>query len=134
MARAHALGIRVVPWVGPSSIVLALMASGMNGQRFSFLGYLPQGQEPLRERLLEVQREAQRGITQVFIETPYRNERLLEAIARTCAPTLRLCTASGLTGADEAIIVQTIAQWRALLARGGGPKLDRRPTVFLLMG
>ncbi|SPJ16941.1 S-adenosylmethionine-dependent methyltransferase, YraL family [Burkholderiales bacterium] len=131
VARAHTLGIKVVPWVGPSSILLALMAAGMNGQRFRFLGYLPQPSVALRDRLLAVQRDAQRGETQVFIETPYRNARLFETILKVCDRTLRLCLAIDLTGANQTIATRTIAQWLAM-ADDDRPALDRRATVFLL--
>jgi len=133
VARAHALGIAVVPWVGPSSILLALMACGMNGQRFRFLGYLPQARDALRARLLLLQRDAQFGETQVFIETPYRNVRLFETILEVCAADLRLCLATDLTGPGQSVATRTVAQWQGDAARQG-PALERRPTVFLLHG
>jgi 16S rRNA (cytidine1402-2'-O)-methyltransferase len=133
VARAHELGIRVVPWVGPSSVVLALMGAGMNGQQFRFLGYLPQEREALRQRLACVQAEARRGETQIFIETPYRNERLFETLLQQCDAQLRLCVAADLTGAQPCLLTRTIAQWRALAA-GQRPDLHRRPAVFLLHG
>jgi 16S rRNA (cytidine1402-2'-O)-methyltransferase len=133
VARAHELGIRVLPWIGPSSIVLALMGAGMNGQQFRFLGYLPQERAALRERLTALEGDARRGETQIFIETPYRNERLLEALLTHCAADLRLCLAIGLTGAEAFLQTRSIAQWRAL-ASGQRPKLHRRPAVFLLHG
>ncbi|SPE29908.1 conserved hypothetical protein [Burkholderiales bacterium] len=133
VARAHALGIPVVPWVGPSSILLALMAAGMNGQRFRFLGYLPQARDALRARLLAVERDAQSGETQVFIETPYRNDRLFETILEVCAADLRLCLAADLTGPGQFLATRTVAQWLGIAA-GQRPALDRRPTVFLLHG
>jgi 16S rRNA (cytidine1402-2'-O)-methyltransferase len=133
VARAHERGIRVVPWVGPSSIALALMGSGMNGQQFRFLGYLPQEREELRRRIAAVQADARQGETQIFIETPYRNERLFEALLQQCDPSLRLCLAIDLTGPAEALQTRTIAQWRALAAPQR-PALARRPAVFLLQG
>lgn len=133
VARAHELGIRVVPWVGPSSVVLALMGAGMNGQQFRFLGYLPQERDGLRERLLAIQADAQRGETQIFIETPYRNERLFEALLLHCDAGLRLCVAVSLTGADPCLQTRSIAQWRAL-AGAQRPNLHRRPAIFLLHG
>jgi 16S rRNA (cytidine1402-2'-O)-methyltransferase len=90
VACAHELGLRVRPLVGPSSIGLALMASGMNGQRFRFLGYLPQEAGALTERLRQVERDAIQGETQIFIETPYRTERLFQAILARCADSTRL--------------------------------------------
>ena len=133
VARAQERGIPVTPWVGPSSILLALMAAGMNGQAFRFLGYLPQDRGELQQRLLAVQRDAQRGETQVFIETPYRNARLFESLLQSCEGSLRLCLAVDLTGANAAVVTRTIAQWAALEPRER-PVLDRRATVFLLCG
>ncbi len=133
VARAHERGITVTPWVGPSSILLALMAAGMNGQAFRFLGYLPQDRGDLQQRLLAVQRDAQRGETQVFIETPYRNARLFDALLQTCEGSLRLGLAVDLTGAHESVVTRPIAQWAALDPRER-PVLDRRATVFLLCG
>jgi 16S rRNA (cytidine1402-2'-O)-methyltransferase len=133
VARAHELGIRVQPWVGPSSILLALMGAGMNGQRFRFLGYLPQEREALRARLASLQQDARRGETQIFIETPYRNERLLEELLVCCDPVLRLCLAVDLMGAQASLQTRSIAQWRAL-APAARPALHRRPAVFLVHG
>lgn len=133
VARAHELGIAVVPWVGPCAIVLALMASGMNGQQFRFVGYLPQERGALRERLLALQREAERGETQIFIETPYRNARLLEAILEACRPQLKLCLAIDLTGPEQSVATRSIARWRAA-AEATAQRLQRRPAVFLLCG
>jgi len=133
VARAHERGITVTPWVGPSSILLALMAAGMNGQAFRFLGYLPQDRSELQQRLPAVQRDAQRGETQVFIETPYRNARLFESLLQFCEGSLRLCLAVDLTGANATVVTRTIAQWAALEPRER-PVLDRRATVFLLCG
>jgi 16S rRNA (cytidine1402-2'-O)-methyltransferase len=131
VARAHARGITVMPWVGPSSILLALMGAGMNGQSFRFLGYLPQDRGALQERLQTVQRDAQRGETQVFIETPYRNVRLLQTLLQTCDGALQLCVAVDLTAAGQIIATHSIAQWKAL-GPGRWPALDRRTAVFLL--
>jgi len=133
VARAHQRGITVVPWVGPSSILLALMAAGMNGQSFRFLGYLPQDRDPLQERLMAVQRDAQRGETQIFIETPYRNLRLFDTLLRVCDANLALCLAVDLTSATASVVTRSIAQWAALPA-GERPDLNRRATVFLLCG
>ena len=132
-ARAHECGIPVVPWPGPSSLVLALMGAGMNGQQFRFLGYLPQDREDLRQRLLALQPDAQRGETQVFIETPYRNARLFEIILQVCDPALRLCLAIDLTGAHAVLRTHTVGQW-SRMAPAQWPALDRRPAVFLLHG
>lgn len=133
VARAHELGIGVRPWPGPSAILLALMGSGMNGQQFRFLGYLPQDREALRARLAAVEADARRGETQIFIETPYRNLRLFDALLQSADERLRLCLAVDLTGPGEFLQTHTIAQWRAL-PPGRRPELDRRPAVFLLHG
>ncbi len=131
VARAHTLGIPVRPWVGPSSIVLALMGAGMNGQSFRFLGYLPQDAQELRRRLAVLQADAWRGETQVFIETPYRNEKLFEAILEQCDGGLQLCLGVDLGSAQEELRSMTVEQWGVLK-----PRLDlkRRPAVFLLYG
>jgi len=133
VARAHECALAVVPCVGPSAILLALMGAGMNGQAFRFLGYLPQDRAELRERLLQVQQDAQRGETQIFIETPYRSARLFEALVQICEPALRLCLAVELSGPQALLRTHSIAQWRALEALQR-PALERRATVFLLQG
>jgi 16S rRNA (cytidine1402-2'-O)-methyltransferase len=128
--QAHRMGAAVIPLVGPSSLVLALMASGLNGQRFAFLGYLP-ARPPQREeaiRSLEA-RSAREGETQVFIEAPYRNDPLFAALLATCRPDTKLCLATDLTSAQEAIATRTIEAW----SKAERPALDRRPTVFLLL-
>jgi 16S rRNA (cytidine1402-2'-O)-methyltransferase len=126
---AHSEGFRVAPLVGPSSIVLALMASGLEGQRFAFCGYLPRDKaerEP-RIRALE-QRSRRERETEIFIETPYRNDALVSALLETCNGTTRLCIASDLTLATESIRLRSVAEWRA-----APPKIGKRPTVFLLL-
>lgn len=129
VAAAHRAGIRVVPLVGPSAILLALMAAGMNGQAFAFHGYLPAKPAP-RDAALQAldQAVARTGATQIFIETPYRNDTLLGAILSTCRPALRLCVAADLTLPTEAVISRTVAAWRA------APRLaiGKRPAVFLV--
>jgi 16S rRNA (cytidine1402-2'-O)-methyltransferase len=128
--RAHAQGVRVVPLVGPSSILLALMASGLEGQRFAFRGYVPQ-RSPEREaaiRALE-ERARDRRETQIFIEAPYRNDRLLDALLSTCVAETLLCLATDVTLATEWIRTRTIGQWR----KHERPALDGRPTTFLLL-
>jgi 16S rRNA (cytidine1402-2'-O)-methyltransferase len=119
----------VIPLVGPSSIVLALMASGLQGQRFAFCGYLPR--EPLKRklRIKELEnRSLREDQTEIFIETPYRNEVLLEALLSTCSPSTRLCIAADLTLPTEQVSVKSVAQWR----RAAQP-VGRRPAVFLLL-
>lgn len=127
--EAHRLGARVVPLVGPSSLVMALMASGLNGQRFAFHGYLPQ-RSPEREQAIQriEERSRREGETQLFIEAPYRNDQLLSALLATCGSGTRLCLATDLTAAGEQVMTRTIAEWAKAV-----PKLDRRPTVFLLL-
>lgn len=132
VARAHALGIAVRPLVGPSSILLALMASGLNGQQFRFVGYLPREPDTLAQRLRELERDAQRGETQIFIETPYRNERLFAAILSACRPTTLLSVAVDLTTTAERIATHAVGAWSAL-APERRPALDRHPAVFSLL-
>jgi 16S rRNA (cytidine1402-2'-O)-methyltransferase len=127
--RAHALGVRVAPLVGPSAVLLALMASGLEGQRFAFHGYLPVAERELEARLRMLEDDSRRARrTELFIETPYRNDRLLRAILRACAPDTLLCVAADLTSPAETIATRTIAEWRA--ARRG---IGKRPAVFLLL-
>ncbi|HXZ08650.1 MAG TPA: SAM-dependent methyltransferase [Paraburkholderia sp.] len=128
--RAHQRGVKVVPFVGPSSILLALMASGMNGQSFAFHGYLPvdAGERAKRLRDLEMQsRKAKQ--TQIFIETPYRNRALLDTLLATCAPSTLVCVAVDLTLASETIASRSIADWKK------APEIDlhKRPAIFLLL-
>lgn len=128
--RAHELGLVVRPLVGPSSLLLALMASGLDGQRFAFHGYLP-AREPERGlRIAELESESARfKQTQIFIETPYRNHALFAALLLACRPKTRLCLATDLTLASEQIVTRRIADWKAAPA----PDLDKRATVFLLL-
>ncbi len=128
VAEAHRRGIKVVPLVGPSSILLAIMASGFNGQSFTFHGYLPIDKAERSIRIKELEALAQRlGQTQIFIETPFRNNPLLEEILRSCQPKTRLCIACDLTGSDELVQTKTIAGWKQKV-----PDLHKRPTIFLL--
>lgn len=130
VALAHKKNIRVVPLVGPSSILLALMASGLNGQRFAFHGYLPVDRGALVVKLVELEKESRmRDQTQIFIETPYRNQRLLVCIISACQNDTVLSISSGLTTADEFISTRPVEQWRRDL-----PDLKSRPSVFLLRG
>lgn len=127
---AHARSIRVVPLVGPSSLLLALMASGLNGQCFAFHGYLPVREPDRSRRIAELERESRReGRTQIFIETPYRNAALFTALLEACRPDTLLCIASELTIGGESIATRRIDVWRA----GPAPSLEKRPTVFLLL-
>jgi 16S rRNA (cytidine1402-2'-O)-methyltransferase len=125
---AHMHGIKVVPLVGPSAILLALMASGFNGQRFAFHGYLPKDTPSLVAKLRELEKLSRlRDETQIFIETPYRNDRLLDALVQNCDAGTLLCVASDLTLATESLRARSIAQWRA-----SSKEIGRRPSVFLL--
>jgi len=125
---AHVLGATVKPLVGPSSILLALMASGMNGQSFQFSGYLPIDTAERIKTLKDLEMEsAKKNCTQIFIETPYRNNQLTESICKTLKATTRLCIAADLTGAREYIKTKTIADWKNKL-----PDIHKRPAIFLL--
>ncbi len=128
--QAHREGFRVLPLVGPSSIVLALMASGLEGQRFAFCGYLPRGAAERTKKILDLERRSSREEeTQIFIETPYRNEVLLMALLEACNPKTRLCVAVDLTLPTESIRTLTVSEWRRAKAAIG-----RRPAVYLLLG
>ena len=126
---AHRDGFRVVPLVGPSSIVLALMASGLEGQRFAFCGYLPRNEPERKHRIRELeQRSRKEKETQIFIETPYRNDVLLAALLESCRAGTRLCVAADLTLAGDTIKTLPVADWRSANA-----VIGRRPAVFLLL-
>lgn len=126
---AHRESFRVVPLVGPSSIVLALMASGLEGQRFAFCGYLPREKAEREQRLRALEQRSKREReTEIFIETPYRNDALAASLLEVCAAGTRLCIASDLTLPTESVRTRTIAQWRA-----SPPQIGKRPTVFLLL-
>ena len=127
---AHQKGIRVVPFVGPSSIVLSLMASGLNGQQFAFLGYLPVDKQARNVKLKEIEERSQtHKETQIFIETPYRNQHMLEAILSTCNANTRLCIGSQISLRDEMIVTKRISEWKQSTL----PDLNKKPTVFLLL-
>jgi 16S rRNA (cytidine1402-2'-O)-methyltransferase len=128
--EAHRAGFRVMPLVGPSPIVLALMASGLEGQRFAFCGYLPRDAAERRKKILSLEsRSRAEKETQIFIETPYRNEVLLAALLDTCNPQTRLCVAADLTLPTESIKTLSVSEWRRAKAAIG-----RRPAVYLLLG
>ncbi len=130
VALAHSKHIRVVPLIGPSSILLALMASGFNGQRFTFLGYLPAEKAQRVQKLKEIEQASRKHHeTQIFIETPYRNQHLLVDILASSSPETRLCIACNLSLASEIIISKTIAQWK----KSELPDLHKQPTVFLML-
>jgi 16S rRNA (cytidine1402-2'-O)-methyltransferase len=124
---AHLEGFRVVPLVGPSSITLALMASGLEGQRFAFCGYLPREAAQRKQKIRELETRSRRELeTEIFIETPYRSDAMLGALLESCSPTTRLCVAADLTLPSESIITRPIAGWRKT-------SIGRRPAVFLLL-
>lgn len=128
VAYAHKKGIKVVPLVGPSSILLALMASGFNGQSFTFHGYLPIDKLQRSQRIKELEGLAEKhNQTQLFIETPFRNNPMLEEILRSCKPQTQLCIASNLTAEDEMVQTKTIAEWRKQV-----PELHKKPVIYLL--
>ena len=126
--EAHRLGIRVAPLVGPSSILLALMASGLNGQRFRFHGYLPVDRIERAKAIAALEQSSRRDReTQLFIETPYRNGAMIDTLMATCSSQTLLCMATDMTGENELVVTRTIGEWQKHL-----PNLDKRPTVFLL--
>lgn len=126
---AHQHGIRVVPLVGPSSVLLALMASGLNGQRFTFQGYLPIESKELSHMIRELERESRaKGLTQIFIETPYRNNALLGHLLRNLSAETRLCVAVDITGHAESIKMQKVVQWKTEKV-----DLPRKPAIFLFL-
>lgn len=141
---AHSKGIRVIPFYGQSSIFLALAASGLNGQNFTFHGYLPKDQVSRKKKLKELSGSPQpsqkqpkvenevrvAGVTHIFIETPYRNNHLLQDILATCSLETLLCVAMNVSGSSEMILTKSVAEWR----RGEMPNLDKQPAVFLLGG
>lgn len=128
--RAHLARIPVRPLVGPSSILLALMASGLNGQSFSFHGYLAKEGEDCVKQLRELEAESRaKGRTQIFIETPYRNARMFAHVLEACRGDTLICIATDITTADESIHTRSVEAWRAQPP----PTLDRRPTLFLLL-
>ena len=131
---AHQHGVPVRPLVGPSSLLLAVMASGLNGQSFAFNGYLPTdaGQRTKRIQQLE-QRSRSEKQTQLLIETPYRNGAMLEALVASCQPGTLICVATDLSLPTETVRTQTAAKWKAQLAAGKAPDFHKKPTVFLFL-
>lgn len=130
VALCHQKGVRVAPLVGPSSIVLALMASGLDGQRFAFHGYLPSEKAARIQKLRELETDSRRHRqTQIFIETPYRNSHLLEDLVANCHPKTRLCVASSLTLDNERILSRPVQDWK----HSPLPDLHKQPAIFLLL-
>lgn len=125
---AHEKGIQVVPLVGPSSILLALMASGMNGQNFAFNGYLPIDKVDRKKAIKELERlSKEKDQSQIFIETPYRNEKMFSDLKATLTPQTRLCIAVDITLPEEYIKTYTMAEWKRLQ-----PDLHKRPAIFII--
>ena len=126
---AHSSGIRVIPMVGPSSVFLSLMASGLNGQRFAFHGYLPVQSGPAAKAIRDLEKESRnKSQTQIFIETPYRNNAILTNLLKHLSPETNLCLAVNVTGENEFILTQTVREWRR-----AAPVLPKDPAVFLFL-
>lgn len=129
VALAHRRGVRVVPLVGPSSILMSVMASGLNGQSFAFVGYLPIKEPERSRRLKELERRAvEEHQSQLFIEAPYRNVKLFETLIKSLSLRMRLTVATDITAPDEYIRTRSIEEWR----KAGVPQIEKRPTIFLL--
>lgn len=129
VALAHRKGVRVVPLVGPSSILMSVMASGLNGQSFAFVGYIPVKEGERAKRIKELERRAkEENQAQLFIEAPYRNVKLFEALVKSLAPKLRLTIAADITSPAEYIKTLTVEEWR----KHGVPDIAKRPTIFIL--
>lgn len=125
---AHREGIQVIPLVGPSSILLALMASGMNGQSFCFHGYLPIDKKERKQELKQLERiSGERQQAQIFIETPYRNNQMLQDLIQLVHPTTRICVACDITLSSEFILTQTASEWKKIKA-----DLHKRPAIFII--
>jgi 16S rRNA (cytidine1402-2'-O)-methyltransferase len=132
---AHQHGVTVRPLVGPSSLLLAVMASGLNGQSFAFNGYLPTDAAARSKRIRELEaRSRSEKQTQLLIETPYRNGQMLEALVAGCQPGTLVCVATDLSLATESVRTMTAAKWKAQLAGGNMPDFHKKPTVFLFLG
>jgi len=132
---AHQHGIQVRPLVGPSSLLLAVMASGLNGQSFAFNGYLPTDPAQRTKRIQQLeQRSRSEKQTQLLIETPYRNAAMLEALVNACQPGTLICVATDLSLPSESVRTLAASKWKAALAANKGPDFHKKPTVFLLLG
>lgn len=134
VSLAHREGVKVRPLVGPSSILLSVMASGLNGQSFAFNGYLPTDPIARSKRIKQLEERSRvEKQTQLFIETPYRNGAMLDALIETCQPKTMICVATDLTLESESVRTQCSAEWKACIAAGQKPDFHKRPTVFLLL-
>lgn len=127
VAMAQRRGFKVIPLVGPSSILMSLMASGFNGQSFAFLGYLPIEASKRTKKMHEMERNIEKGQTQIFIETPYRNNRLIEELCATLRQDLRLCVACDITGTEESIVTRDMKEWAKSTY-----DYNKRPAIFLV--
>ena len=129
VALAHRHGVKIVPLVGPSSILMVMMASGQNGQSFAFNGYIPV-KEPERGKAIKAleRRAQQEHQAQIFIEAPYRNLKLFDTLRKTLSPKMRLTVAADITAKDELIVTRTIEQWQ----KSAVPNIEKRPTIFVL--
>ena len=129
VALAHRHGVKIVPLVGPSSILMVMMASGQNGQSFAFNGYIPV-KEPERGKAIKAleRRAQQERQAQIFIEAPYRNLKLFDTLRKTLSPKMRLTVAADITAKDELIVTRTIEQWQ----KSAVPNIEKRPTIFVL--
>ena len=129
VALCHRHGIEVVPLVGPSSLMLALMGSGLNGQSFAFRGYIPAKTDERRAALRELEKQSRAlNQSQILIETPYRNDAFLKDLAEVCRPSTKITMAADITLPSETIATKTAAQWRKAL-----PSIGKRPCVFLIL-
>lgn len=129
VALCHRIGVSVVPMVGPSSLMMALMSSGLNGQSFAFKGYLPAKTPERRKALCDLERlSAKLNQSQIFIETPYRNDAMLQDMVDCLGGDTRLCIATNITAPDEQILTKKISQWKQNM-----PQIGKRPTVFILL-
>lgn len=124
---AHKKGWEVIPVSGPSSILLALMGSGFNGQKFTFHGYLPIKQPDTIKKIRQIEAEARKGHTQIFMETPFRNNKLFELLLQTCGKDMKLCVASNLTSPEQFLKTKTIDKWQVK-----DINLHKKPTIFVL--
>ena len=125
---AHEMNIQVIPHIGPNSILLALMASGFNGQQFYFHGYLPNKQPMLNAKIKEIEMHSRlHNCTEIFIETPYRNNQIIQEILKQCNDQTRLCVAANLTSADESIQSKSVKEWKKM-----NMNFHKMPAVFLL--
>lgn len=127
VSAAHRFRIRVIPLSGPSSILLSLVSSGLNGQNFTFNGYLPVRPAERAAALKTLEKKSREGMAQIFMETPYRNQRMLDSILSVCSDDTKLCIATDITLPGENIRTMTISEWRRNV-----PSINDRPTVFIL--